>query len=94
MTCMCGDPYCPSCGPAQGVNIDREQVEEWLACAVFADLPDAINIEWMAGYVAEALGKHCEVVTLDSLIIDARHWASMEAKKLAEQRRAAKEFVL
>lgn len=24
MTCMCGDLYCPSCGPAQGCNPDEE----------------------------------------------------------------------
>lgn len=21
--CMCGDPYCPSCGPAQGAQLTR-----------------------------------------------------------------------
>lgn len=26
MTCMCGDPYCPSCGPAQGVHPDGERI--------------------------------------------------------------------
>ena len=34
MTCMCGDACCPSCGPAQGYDPERECVEEFIAQAI------------------------------------------------------------
>jgi hypothetical protein len=46
MACMCGDPCCPSCGPAQGNSkcpICREWVSE--GCEHFFDDGDEIKLK-------------------------------------------------
>lgn len=48
--CMCGDIYCPSCGPAQGVSPQEEAIVEWITEYIrrtFVDYEyeDAIRIE-------------------------------------------------
>lgn len=51
--CMCGDPYCHSCGSAMGANPEFEAVCEWLMEVL--DPPPAIDPEWLAEHVANCL---------------------------------------
>jgi hypothetical protein len=41
--CLCGDPYCPSCGPAQGYNPERMKAEE----ALFEELQALLGADVM-----------------------------------------------
>ena len=76
MPCMCGDTACPSCGPAQGYDPEFEKVCEWLQFAVFRDLPECIQGEWFAGYVADRLGKALPQTMIDELEKAARRWGA------------------
>ena len=61
--CMCGDPYCPSCGPAQGYNLAQEELAEavqdalerhLLACPACAEVWDQEELaEWLADLLME-----------------------------------------
>ena len=80
--CMCGDTQCPSCGPAQGYNLDEELVIEWLeALADESNLnydADPVNAIW---YVVELLGKP-EVASnvREAMLIDATKWKNNKYK--------------
>jgi len=50
--CMCGDTGCPSCGPAQGYDPVHEQVCEWIQETLLAGFPEVINVDWLAGELA------------------------------------------
>ena len=41
MPCMCGDPYCPSCGPAQGFDPSYEKFLD----EVFEKFPWAVDVD-------------------------------------------------
>lgn len=43
--CMCGDPYCPSCGPAQGYDPDSLALENEVDAALTA-LPGSKEPHW------------------------------------------------
>ena len=43
MPCMCGDTACPSCGPAQGCDPEREKFLEDLAGGRFGDLFELVE---------------------------------------------------
>lgn len=52
MTCMCGDTYCQSCGPAQGADLKGEQIVD----AVCNLVGDAVPVEHVCA-VVDALRK-------------------------------------
>jgi len=54
---MCGDTACPSCGPAQGHDLAFEQVCEWIAGRLLADMPPGIDVDWLAEDLADRLGR-------------------------------------
>ena len=71
--CMCGDPYCPSCGPAQGYNPDEELVTEWLAEVI--KWPDIIDSGEATYVVVKAIGEYGSQDLVDAMTADARNWA-------------------
>lgn len=55
MPCTCGDTMCPSCGPAQGYDVEYQKRLDILA-DIFSDSPLAVNQDWLIDYVAGKLG--------------------------------------
>lgn len=55
MPCMCGDPYCGSCGPAQGYNPELEAFYETLFAKFpwVEDLPPSADFEELVDYLLE-----------------------------------------
>ena len=47
MPCLCGDPECPSCGPAQGLGpeADTWMVCDWMEHAIFADIDATLKMQ-------------------------------------------------
>lgn len=53
--CMCGDPYCPSCGDPRG-HYEEELVYDWLF-EVLADIVGQVHDQDIPSDVVEAFGK-------------------------------------
>ena len=77
MTCMCGDVYCPSCGPAQGFNPELEVVCEWLDM-LLSDLHPVLNINWLSEELANRLGKNQDLA--DCMVRVAQKWDREQSK--------------
>jgi len=74
MSCMCGDTMCPSCGPAQGYNVEFECVYDWLFEDVLCDFPSGFDIDWLAEEMANRLGKNQPQYLVDALERRGREW--------------------
>lgn len=88
MPCMCGDLYCPSCGPAQGANPEFESVCEWIAGKLLVDMPACLNADWLCEELANRLGQ-CSQETVDAITAEAKSWEREEYRKRREARRCA-----
>lgn len=74
MPCLCGDTNCPSCGPAQGYDPAFETVCGWMYEVLLADLPEAINREWLAEDLASRLGRCGDADLVDAVYAAAAKW--------------------
>jgi hypothetical protein len=72
---MCGDTNCPSCGPAQGYNPAFETVCEWAENVLLADVPEAINVSWLAEDLMSRIGRMMPQEVVDAFEVKAREWA-------------------
>jgi hypothetical protein len=73
---------CPSCGPAQGYDPALQTVCEWLQECVLADIPEAINVEWLSEELANRLGHRDQPQSLaDEIYRTAQEWQRREMEK-------------
>ncbi len=76
MACLCGDLYCPSCGPAQGVPQQCESCgASWRHCV--CPICDACGTQGQLN--DEQLCAECLVNAMDELIEERDFTSEMEA---------------
>lgn len=86
MACMCGDLACPSCGPAQGADPEKEKVLEWLLFDLLLNLSDVISEDWLADQLIDRLGRQPQPL-VDAIQARADEWCREQQKQKEQDER-------
>jgi len=82
MSCMCGDPYCPSCGPAQGHDPTEELIIDFVAAKLKGDddISTVDDYVELAAKIVSAVEAQAPQAVADELEAQAKAW-QREAKR-------------
>ena len=77
MSCLCGDPECPSCGPAQGLGPEDDawMVHDWMERAILADIDATLKMQ--RATQAISIGRIVALLTVARLAASPSLYAEM-----------------